>query len=68
MAVGDAANQSETADTRSEGSGRNSREFGQGASNVTAIRGNLPPEEMNLMEAVVDVVLLDHIHKFQYTS
>jgi len=54
MAVGDIANRSETAGTRSEGSGRNSREFGQGVSNVTARRGNLPPEEMNLMEAVVE--------------
>ena len=77
MTVGDAANRSEMSDTRSEGSGRNSREFGQGVSNVTVKIENLPPGEMDLMEAVVErknmikcglVALLDHILRFKYAS
>ena len=46
--------QVEKLDTASEGSGRNPREYGEGASNVTAKREHSYPKERNLMEAVVE--------------
>ena len=54
MTAGDAEVQVEKLDTASEGSGRNPREYGEGASNVTAKRDHSYPKERNLMEAVVE--------------
>jgi hypothetical protein len=49
----DADSMAEMPDSRPEGSGRKPREYGQGASNGTAKREPVRPEESPLMEAVV---------------
>ena len=54
MAVGDADSMAEMPDSHPEGSGRNPRDAGMGAPNVTAKRGSSCPEAMRLMEAVVE--------------
>ena len=41
-------------DTRPDGIGRNPKEYGMGASNVTVVRANLYPEMKQMMEAVVE--------------
>jgi RNA-directed DNA polymerase len=56
-----------------ESSGRKSREQGLGASSVTATKEDSVPEEMTLMEAVVEcenglVSLLSQHHRFQRAS
>lgn len=50
---GDADSMAEMPESRPEGSGRKPREYGKGASNGAARRGNVRPEESQLMEAVV---------------
>jgi len=54
MATGEADRCAEMHDTHSEGSGRNPREYGLGASKVTAMRVNLRLEMKQMMEAVVE--------------
>ena len=54
MTTGDADRCAEMHDTRPEGSGRNLRGSGTGASNVTAMRANSCPETKQMMEAVVE--------------
>ena len=41
-------------DTLPDGIGRNPKEYGMGASNVTVMRANLYPETKQMMEAVVE--------------
>ena len=53
MTVGDAEGQAGMPVAISESRGRNLREHGSGASNVTATKGNSHPEHEKLMEAVV---------------
>ncbi len=53
MAVGDAEGRAGMPAATSESRGRNPREQGDGASNVTATKGNSHPEHERLMEAVV---------------
>ena len=53
MTVGDAEGQVGTPAATSESRGRNLRGQGDGASNVTATKGNSHPEHEKLMEAVV---------------
>jgi RNA-directed DNA polymerase len=50
---GDAESMAEMPESHPEGSGRKSREYGKGASNGTARREPVRPEELQLMEAVV---------------
>jgi len=54
MTAGDADRCAERHDTHPEGSGRNLREYGMGASSVTARREDLCPETKQMMEAVVE--------------
>ena len=54
MTARDAASRDETLETHPEGSRRNRREEGLGASRVTARRENSGPETEQLMEAVVE--------------
>ena len=54
MAARDADSMAEKPESRSEGSGRNSREYGKGASSATAMREDSNPENEQLMEAVVE--------------
>lgn len=54
MARGDADYPAETPGATPEGSGRNPREEGEGASNVTARTEHSYPETRRLMEAVVE--------------
>src|SRR5690625_532830 len=54
MTIGDAGQKAEMPDTHPKGSGRNPREYGRGASNVTAEKGTSRPEALQLMEAAVD--------------
>ena len=75
MATGDAEKMAEMPETHPEGSGRNPRVYGTGASNVTVRRDLSHPEATQLMEAVVErgnmhgpVSLLDQLHRVQSTS
>lgn len=54
MATGDADSMAEMPDSHPKGSGRNSREHGMSASNVTPTREPSRPEAMQLMEVVVE--------------
>ena len=54
MTAGDADRCAERHDTHPEGSGRNLREYGMGASSVTARREDSCPETKQMMEAVVE--------------
>ena len=54
MTSGDAECRAEMCGAALEGSGRNPREYGDGASNVTAMTGNSRPKSSKLMEAVVE--------------
>ena len=54
MTVGDAERKAEKLESHPEGSRRNRREEGLGASRVTAMRENSGPETDQLMEAVVE--------------
>jgi len=50
---GDAASMAERPESHPEGSARKAREYGKGASNGTARRETVKPEELQLMETVV---------------
>lgn len=54
MTTGDADKVAEIPGPYPKGSRRNPREYGMGASNVTARRENSSPDPMQLMEAVVE--------------
>jgi len=54
MMSGDAECRAEMRGAASEGSGRNRREYGDGASSVTAMTGSSGPKSSKLMEAVVE--------------
>ncbi|NPV71838.1 MAG: group II intron reverse transcriptase/maturase [Firmicutes bacterium] len=54
MATGDADSMAEMPESRPEGSGRNPREQGTGASSATARGGTSQPEAERMMEAVVE--------------
>ncbi|MGE5484176.1 MAG: group II intron reverse transcriptase/maturase [Ignavibacteriales bacterium] len=54
MATGDADSMAEMPESRPEGSGRNPREQGMGASSATAMGGTSQPEAERMMEAVVE--------------
>ena len=54
MTSGDAEYRAEMCGAASEGSGRNPREYGDGASSVTAMTGNSRPKSSKQMEAVVE--------------
>src|ERR1043165_4014456 len=54
MTSGDAERRAEKLESHPEGSRRNRREEGLGASRVTAMRENSGPETEQLMEAVVE--------------
>ena len=54
MTIGDAGRRAETRGATPEGSGRNPREYGDGASNVTARMDAPCPETGSLMDAVVE--------------
>lgn len=54
MTRGDAGDRAGMPGTTPEGSGRNPREHGAGASNVTARRACSRPETQRMMEAVVE--------------
>ena len=54
MTGGDAGLRAEMRGAAPEGSGRNRREYGEGASSVTAMTGSFGPKSSKLMEAVVE--------------
>ena len=54
MMVRDAGRRAEMRGTTPEGSGRNPREYGAGASNITARMESSHPETSGLMDAVVE--------------
>ena len=72
MTDADADRHAAMRDTAPEGSGRNPREHGAGASNVTARTERCYPEPRSLMDAVVEreklVSLLDQLYRLQCTT